>query len=191
MRKWEFTEKLKKFCILPNSFFRRFKHYFDQNEVDPYETQKPKRSSNGRSSWPNKQFKIIWNVPSFQCHKYGLNFSFLTKYGIVVNQGDSFRGDQIALLYDPGLFPALLEANKGSDLVKRNGGVPQEGDLAQHLDLFAEQIQNKLIPDKDFSGKWRKWTSTRAIDNLSRLSLCIHKCSLFFFTIAPSAHVCN
>lgn len=92
-------------------------------------------------------------MPTFQCHKYGLNFSFLTDYGIVVNQGDSFRGDKIALLYDPGLFPALLEANEGSDSVKRNGGVPQEGDLNHHLDLFAEQIQNKLILDRDFSGK--------------------------------------
>lgn len=92
-------------------------------------------------------------MPSFQCHKYGLNFSQLTKWDITQNYGDSFRGDKISLLYDPGFFPALLEANIGSDLVRRNGGVPQEGNLTAHLEIFADQIQNKLIPDKNFAGK--------------------------------------
>lgn len=69
------------------------------------------------------------------------------------NYEDTFRGDKIALLYDPGLFPALLEANMDSDFIRRNGGVPQEGNITQHLEIFADQIQNKLMPNKNFSGK--------------------------------------
>ncbi|XP_065215815.1 hyaluronidase A-like [Planococcus citri] len=99
-----------------------------------------------------KNFKIVWNVPTFQCHKYGLNFSQVSDWGITQNYGDTFRGDRIALLYDPGWFPALLETTAQSDPVKRNGGVPQEGDVEKHLELFAEQIKNKLIPDENFAG---------------------------------------
>lgn len=99
-----------------------------------------------------KTFKIIWNVPSFQCHKYGLNFSEVSKWGITQNYADPFRGDKIALLYDPGLYPALLETTAEGDLVRRNGGVPQEGNITLHLEIFADQIKNKLIPDENFAG---------------------------------------
>lgn len=129
-------------------WFQDFQIYFKSSDTYPKYTC----SRQQRQSTLDKNFKIIWNVPSFQCHKYGLNFSQLTKWGITQNYGDSFRGDQIALLYDPGFFPALLEANIGSDLVRRNGGVPQEGNLTAHLEIFADQIQNKLIPDKNFAG---------------------------------------
>ena len=100
-----------------------------------------------------KNFKIIWNVPTFQCHKYGLNFTQVADWGITQNSADSFRGDKIALLYDPGLFPALLETTTQSDPVKRNGGVPQEGNVDVHLDIFSDQIKSKLIPDENFAGK--------------------------------------
>lgn len=106
-----------------------------------------------RSPALDKPFKIVWNVPSFQCHKYGINFTHVSKWGITQNYGDTFRGDNIALLYDPGWFPALLETNADNDYVRRNGGVPQEGDIDKHLQIFEEQIDTKLIPDKEFSGK--------------------------------------
>uniref|UniRef100_A0A8D8UZ88 Hyaluronidase n=1 Tax=Cacopsylla melanoneura TaxID=428564 RepID=A0A8D8UZ88_9HEMI len=100
---------------------------------------------------PKERFDVYWNVPTFQCHQYGLNFSSVRQWGILDNENGHFRGDQIALLYDPGMFPALLRAG-GGDFVKRNGGVPQEGDLELHIESLEAQINGKLIPDRSFSG---------------------------------------
>ena len=56
------------------------------------------------------------------------------------------RGEQVSILYDPGLFPAILP--NGSH---RNGGVPQAGNLKIHLDKFEHDV-DKYIPDKNNSG---------------------------------------
>lgn len=69
------------------------------------------------------------------------------------NTDDSFRGEKIAILYDPGDFPAILENIQTKELFLRNGGVPQEGNLTLHFMLFEEAV-NKLIPDKNFNGKY-------------------------------------
>jgi Hyaluronidase len=50
-------------------------------------------------------------------------------------------------LYDPGAFPAL-----GTNSERRNGGVPQEGNLTYHLNEYMIAL-NQLVPDKDYSGK--------------------------------------
>lgn len=69
----------------------------------------------------------------------------MEKYGIIVNRNDRFRcGDRIAILYDPGDFPAILR--NGNELFLRNGGVPQEGNLTLHLDVFQETVET-LIPE--------------------------------------------
>lgn len=48
------------------------------------------------------------------CHKYGLRFEEVSeKYGILQNWMDKFRGEEIAILYDPGMFPALLKDPNG------------------------------------------------------------------------------
>lgn len=47
------------------------------------------------------------------CHKYGLKFEELKDFGIRQNSMDKFRGEEIAILYDPGMFPALLTDEKG------------------------------------------------------------------------------
>lgn len=48
------------------------------------------------------------------CHKYGLYFpQVFRKFGIIQNDKDKFRGDKIAILYDPGDFPAILKDSKG------------------------------------------------------------------------------
>lgn len=101
------------------------------------------------------KFRVYWNVPTFQCRKYGYNFTEVSEWGIKQNVGDDFRGDQISLLYDPGLFPALLSNSVGSrsDYVIRNGGVPHEGNLTKHLELFTRDLITKLIPDSGFSGE--------------------------------------
>lgn len=89
-------------------------------------------------------------MPTFQCDYHKLNFTGLAeKYGIVQNANDRFRGDRIAILYDPGDFPAILR--NGNDLFLRNGGVPQEGNLTLHLDVFKETVE-ALIPDESFDG---------------------------------------
>lgn len=47
----------------------------------------------------------------------------------------TFRGEKITILYDPGMFPALGTKNE-----RRNGGVPQEGNLTKHLDIYRAHI---------------------------------------------------
>lgn len=86
------------------------------------------------------------------CKSFGLDFSNLTaEYGVTQNTGDTFRGDKIAILYDPGKFPAILEQSQTGKKFRRNGGVPQEGDLSDHLAVFSKHV-DELIPDKNFNG---------------------------------------
>lgn len=64
----------------------------------------------------------------------------------------SNRGNHISILYDPGLFPALLaNASSPGALYRRNGGVPQAGNLNAHLQIFAQHLDD-LIPDRNNDG---------------------------------------
>lgn len=97
----------------------------------------------------SEPFRVYWNVPSFMCHKHGFPFSNLSgRYGVVQNEDDVFRGAEIAILYDPGWFPALLD-NDGTTMA-RNGGVPQEGDIGMHLLRLKASIEDQ-VPE-DFHG---------------------------------------
>ncbi|CAH1641696.1 unnamed protein product [Spodoptera littoralis] len=101
---------------------------------------------------PTKEFNIYWNAPTMQCKSKGILFDDLyEKYGIIQNTGDTFRGDRISILYDPGDFPALLRNSTSGEIKYRNGGVPQEGDLIEHLDTY-QQVLEQSVPDKDFNG---------------------------------------
>lgn len=95
-----------------------------------------------------KAFTTYWNIPSFACsQRYNLPVLNVTeRYGIVQNFNDDFRGEQISILYDPGLFPAIFPNG-----TYRNGGVPQEGNLRLHLEKFENDV-DKYIPDKENSG---------------------------------------
>ncbi|RXG59243.1 hypothetical protein Avbf_18801 [Armadillidium vulgare] len=42
----------------------------------------------------NLSFSVYWNVPTEECHKYGINFNF-SEYNIIANSGDKFYGDKI------------------------------------------------------------------------------------------------
>ncbi|KAK3916059.1 Hyaluronidase [Frankliniella fusca] len=96
-------------------------------------------------------FRVFWNVPSFMCHRYGYPFSNLTgRYGVVQNDEDVFRGTHITILYDPGLYPALVD-NDGT-VFPRNGGVPQEGNLTLHLQRLQESIEDQVPIDFDGLG---------------------------------------
>ncbi|XP_011161185.1 hyaluronidase [Solenopsis invicta] len=124
-----------------------------------------------------RQFDVYWNVPSFMCNQYGVTFDNLKDFGIRQNAMDKFRGEEIAILYDPGMFPALL-TDKTGIVTKRNGGVPQEGDLKNHLAMFRKHLE-KQIPDGSFSGigvidfeSWRpifrqNWASLEPYKTLS------------------------
>ncbi|CAG5006705.1 unnamed protein product [Parnassius apollo] len=99
-----------------------------------------------------KPFNVYWNVPTMQCESKKIPFANLyEKYGIIQNANDSFRGEKIAILYDPGLFPALLKNETSGKFKFRNGGVPQEGDIDSHLDAFRLTMEQS-IPDVDFKG---------------------------------------
>ncbi|XP_050554222.1 uncharacterized protein LOC118279116 isoform X2 [Spodoptera frugiperda] len=101
---------------------------------------------------PTKEFNVYWNAPTMQCKSKGILFDDLyEKYGIIQNTDDTFRGDKISILYDPGDFPALLRNSTSGEIKYRNGGVPQEGDLIEHLDTY-QQVLEQSIPDKDFNG---------------------------------------
>lgn len=101
----------------------------------------------------NKNFKVIWNMPTFTCQKYGINFTSVSeRWGMTQNSDGMFRGDVISLLYDPGDFPALLDATGTTKNEPRNGGVPQEGNITLHLKLFKETL-SKLMPNSQFNGK--------------------------------------
>ncbi|XP_063633226.1 uncharacterized protein LOC134804199 [Cydia splendana] len=99
-----------------------------------------------------RPFQVYWNVPTFQCKSKKIVFENLfDKYGIIQNQNDIFQGEQVTILYDPGLFPAILQEESSGKLRTRNGGVPQEGDLDEHLTAF-RFVLDQAIPDTDFSG---------------------------------------
>ncbi|CAK1547578.1 unnamed protein product [Leptosia nina] len=99
-----------------------------------------------------KPFRVYWNVPTMQCKSKKIPFDNLhEKYGIIQNKDDKFLGENIAILYDPGLFPALLKDEKSGKFKFRNGGVPQEGNLDSHLDAFKNSVKQS-IPDADFNG---------------------------------------
>lgn len=49
-------------------------------------------------------------------------------------------------MYDPGFFPAL---STKKDM--RNGGVPQEGNVTKHLEIYRHTV-DELVPDRNHSG---------------------------------------
>lgn len=101
-------------------------------------------------------FKVIWNVPGFMCRPYGISFTdVVDKFGFTKNSDEYLKGEVISLLYEPGMFPALLnatkEANNVLELIPKNGGIPQKGNLELHLKAFERMIE-KYIP-ADNGGK--------------------------------------
>lgn len=101
------------------------------------------------SGTKSKPFKVYWNIPTYLCKNYAVDFTDVTSnYGIIQNKKDAFRGEQIAILYEPGHFPALV--NKSGKLEVHYGGVPQKGNVEDHLKAF-EEVLNKQV-QKGFAG---------------------------------------
>lgn len=128
-----------------------------------------------------RRFYIYWNVPTFMCHKYGMNFSEVKQFNILQNNDDQFRGNVITILYDPGKFPAMVPLEQYPQQGKykrRNGGVPQMGKFDKHKAAFIQDL-TELIPDPDFSGvgvidfeRWKpifrqNWGDTTIHKNIS------------------------
>uniref|UniRef100_A0A1E1W6F5 Hyaluronidase n=1 Tax=Pectinophora gossypiella TaxID=13191 RepID=A0A1E1W6F5_PECGO len=117
-----------------------------------YVIQMPEDDTPVLTSPRTPPFEVYWNVPTMQCSSKKIHFTNLfDKFGILQNSNDSFRGEKIAILYDPGFFPALFRNESSGKLRFRNGGVPQEGDLDLHLKAF-RSVLDQSIPDKEFSG---------------------------------------
>lgn len=60
----------------------------------------------------------------------------------------------MAIMYDPGMFPALLEhppAARRTELFWRNGGLPQLGNISRHLHQLDVHVHEQL-PNKAFAG---------------------------------------
>ncbi|XP_017783797.1 PREDICTED: hyaluronidase A-like [Nicrophorus vespilloides] len=127
---------------------------------------------------PSKPFTVYWNSPTFQCKSHKIYFEdLLNKFRIVQNKNGEFIGEKITILYDPGNFPAILTDQNGKQFL-RNGGVPQEGNLTDHLNHFEERIYRDF-PDEDFNGiaiidfeSWRpiyrqNWAALEPYKNLS------------------------
>lgn len=104
-------------------------------------------------------FKVYWNIPSIIC-TYRFNISFANvagDYGFTQNVGDQFEGDQITIMYNPGLFPKINNAPNGppfntSTFELVNGGIPQAGDLLLHLMSLSFDIYLD-IPDHLNTGR--------------------------------------
>ncbi|CAH2098513.1 unnamed protein product [Euphydryas editha] len=99
-----------------------------------------------------RPFRVYWNVPTFQCKSKKVPFDNLyEKYGIIQNDGDKYKGEKITILYNPESFPAILKNETSGEYRFRNGGVPQEGNLDEHLQSF-RKIMEEAIPDPNFDG---------------------------------------
>jgi hyaluronoglucosaminidase len=60
------------------------------------------------------------------------------------------RGDKLAILYDPGIWPTI-NTTKNGQLIYQNGGLPQNGSVDLHLRQLEIDI-DRFIPNKTFDG---------------------------------------
>lgn len=99
---------------------------------------------------------VYWNVPSFVCHKYGVTFENLEDFGIRQNVDDKFRGEKIAILYDPGMFPALLtdENGKSKTFCPKIKILENSNKTINALYITNNSIKGEQL--KDQAGYWPK-----------------------------------
>ena len=100
-------------------------------------------------------FGVIWNIETQECKPhYDIDVD-VRRYGIIENKiGDGWIGDQIALIYAPGLWPSI--AANGTDI---NGGVPQVGSAKfhpGHLECLP-LVNHDCIFSHSSNLAWCKW----------------------------------
>ncbi|CAI4233000.1 unnamed protein product [Auanema sp. JU1783] len=95
------------------------------------------------------QFPIYWNLHTQHCYHHNISIP-LDEYGILYNEGHSFRGDNVVIFYEYsfGRFPYFKNYNLSEAV---NGGMPQLVDIEEHLFKVAEHV-NENIPHEDFGG---------------------------------------
>lgn len=105
------------------------------------------------------EFKVFWNIPSIICtSKFNISFTNVADdFRFTQNDDDVFEGDEVTIMYNPGLFPKVQNAPNTrpfntSTLRLINGGIPQAGDINRHLFALNHRIE-KSIPDRSNEGK--------------------------------------
>ncbi|CAK9303247.1 unnamed protein product [Gordionus sp. m RMFG-2023] len=117
----------------------------------------------------NTGFNTFWNIPTNLCReKMGIELP-LSSYGIIANEEQKFFGSKINIFYlNNGLWPHYEEGdpsskiapnilflnelnNQESHLLEINHGIPQIGNLDNHLSLFRKSVEN-IIPDPNYDG---------------------------------------
>ncbi|XP_068951759.1 hyaluronidase-3 [Petaurus breviceps papuanus] len=109
------------------------------------------------TSWHlGRPFTAVWNVPTARCQTHFGQSLLLEPFGIVHNQAQHFRGQNITIFYKNqfGLYPYL-----GPRGVLHHGGIPQAVPLHRHLALVTSQISGLM--HKGFRGlavlDWEEW----------------------------------
>lgn len=102
-------------------------------------------------------FSVIWNTPTESCWRdYHVNLD-LIRYSIVANAHETLTGSFVTKFdfNELGSFPYIDDA--GNSI---NGGVPQNGNINQHL-LKTENDIHTVIPGRMFRGLgvigWESW----------------------------------
>ncbi|KAG9332454.1 hypothetical protein JZ751_014552 [Albula glossodonta] len=106
---------------------------------------------------PQLPFITVWNAPTEPCmSKHNVDLD-LSVFDIVLNQNQSFMGNNITIFYQDklGLYPHYTARGEAI-----NGGVPQNFSLLEHL-VAAHVDIVKDIPSADFQGlavvDWESW----------------------------------
>jgi len=81
-------------------------------------------------------FAAWWNIPLNKCTNKGVLFD-LDPYNIIHNVDNTNSGDKVNIYYRPGVFPWYDENDQPV-----NGGIPQQGNITQHIALFSQQLMD-------------------------------------------------
>ena len=136
-------------------------HYYPENlgldKVLPQDTLKFSQFA-ARPLKSHRPFTTVWNIQTTNCKKkYNVDVD-LSSFDIVQNPDQARSGDKMTIFYKPklGLRP-YIDKKDGS---LKNGGIPQNGDIAAHLSKCKEDIEH-ILPDPNYDGlaviDWETW----------------------------------
>lgn len=104
-----------------------------------------------------RPFTTVWNIRTTFCEtKYDIDID-LSSFDIVQNPDQARDGDKMTIFYSSllGLYPHI--DGNGAFI---NGGIPQNGNLTQHLEKSREDIK-AFLPNSSYDGlaviDWESW----------------------------------